>query len=261
MHSVWRGAISFGLVHIPIRMYSASIDRALEFRLLHKKDLSEIRYARICKKEGKEIPWKDIVKGYEDDKGEYVVLTEEDFKRADPKKTETIDIVDFTDEKGVDSIYYDTPYYLEPEKGSGSAYLLLYEALKQSKNVAIGKFVFHHHEHIAVIRPYKNLLILQQLRYASEIKDPSDVNIPKKTIAKTELALALKLIKELKRPFKLEKYSDTYVEELMAIIKNKGKGSKTPRKRITKSTSSKIHSLTTLLKKSLKEKPKKKKAA
>lgn len=133
MRTIWKGAISFGLIHIPVRLYSASKSRELKFKMLHKQDLGEIRYARICKADGKEVPWEDIVKGYEYQEGDFVVLTEEDFKKANPKKTRTIEIIDFTDELQIDTMYYSTPYYLEPEKGAEKAYILLREALKRSK--------------------------------------------------------------------------------------------------------------------------------
>ena len=165
MRSIWKGALSFGMIHIPVRLYSASKSRELKFKLLHKKDLSEIRYARICKADGKEIPWEEIVKGYEYQKGDYVVLTEEDFEKADIKKTRTIEILDFTDENEIDTLYYSSPYYLEPEKGAGKAYALLREALKRSKKVAVGRFVFRHHEHLGVVRPHGDLLVLHQLRH------------------------------------------------------------------------------------------------
>ncbi len=264
MRSIWRGALSFGLVHIPVRMYSASSQRELKFKLLHKKDLSEIRYARICKADEKEIPWEDIVKGYEDDKGNYIILTEEDFEKANLKKTRSIEILDFTDENQIDTIYYENPYYLEPEKNAGKAYALLYEALKRSKKVAVGRFVFHHHEHIGVIRVHKNILVLHQLRYHKELTSFKELNIPDVSVSKTELDMALKLIDELSKPFKPEKYSDTYTEEIKAIIKKKGKGKKIL---VTepKEKSPKVHDILSLLKASLpkegKKPSKKRKAA
>jgi Ku protein len=123
-HILWKGALTFGLVHIPIRIYSASLSRQFKFKLLHKKDLSEIRYARICVADGKEIPWEQIVKEYEYEEGKYVVMTDDDFKKASPTKTKTIEILDFTEESQVDTIFYDTPYYIEPEKGAENAYAL-----------------------------------------------------------------------------------------------------------------------------------------
>lgn len=259
MRSLWKGAISFGLVHIPVRLYSASMQRELKFKLLHKKDHSDIRYARICKAEGKEVPWEEIVKGFEYEKGEFVVLTEEDFEKANVKKTSTIEILDFTDEKEIDAIYYDTPYYLEPEKGAGNAYALLCEALKRSKKAAVGRFVFHHHEHIGVIRPLDNILLLQQLRYESQLIDYQDLKIPKEAVSKAELEMALKLIKQLSKPFKPEKYADTYEEEIKAIIEKKAKGQKL--KKIPVEKRPKVLNILSLLKESLQKKPKKRKAA
>jgi len=227
MRSIWKGAISFGLIHIPVRLYSASRSRELKFKLLHGKDLSPIRYARICKADGKEVPWEEIVKGYEYEKGDFVVLTEEDFQKANLKKTRSIEILDFTDEKEIDPIYYEKPYYLEPEKGAGRAYVLLREALVKSKKIAIGRFVFQHHEHLGVIKPHGSILLLYQLRYESEIIDPKGIEIPKKEpIPAKELDIALQLIDELTRPFDPKVYSDTYADEVKAIIKKKAKGEK-----------------------------------
>jgi len=160
-------------------MYSASETRELKFKLLHKKDHSEVRYARICKKEGKEVPWNEIVKGYETD-GRYIVMTDEDFKKASLKTTRSIEILDFTDEHQIDPIYFDTPYFLEPQKEAGKAYMLLFEALKQSGKVAVGRFVFHSHEHLGIIRVYKDILILQILRYQANLRDLKGVKRSKK---------------------------------------------------------------------------------
>ena len=258
MRTLWTGALSFGLVHIPIRMYTASSERELHFKLLHKKDLSEVRYARICVADEKEIPWEDIVKGYEYEKGHYVVLTEEDFQKAYPEKTKTIEILDFTDEDQVDTIYYDTPYYLEPEKGAENAYGLLYEALKQTKKIAVGRFVFHNHEHIGAIRVHKNILLFHVFRYESEIRSVEDLKVPKRAVSKTELSMAIKLINELTKPFKPENYSDTYTKAVKAIIKKKSKGIKitTPTK---KKKSAKTQDILSLLKASLEEKEPRKK--
>lgn len=256
MRPIWKGSLSFGLVNIPVRMYSGSSQRELKFKLLHKKDLSEIRYARICKKEGKEIPWKEIVKGYEYEKGEYIPLTEEDFQKANFKKTQTVEILDFTEQDQVDPLYYDHPYYLEPEKSSVKAYHLLYEALKRAKKIGIGRFVLHHHEHIGAIRPHEKGLILQQLRYHSQIVDPKELKIPRAPVAKKELDVAIKLIEELSRPFDPMIYSDGYINEIKGIIKKKGKGQKILIPKESKSP--KIQDMMTLLKESLKQKSQKK---
>jgi len=256
MKSIWRGAISFGLIHIPVRLYSASKDRELKFKLLHKKDLSEIRYARICKADGKEIPWEEIVKGYEYREGDYVVLTEEDFEKANPKKTKTIEIVDFTGEDEIDTMLYETPYYLEPE-GSSKAYNLLREALKRSKKVAVGNYVLRQHEHLGVIKPHGDVLVLNQLRYSSELKSPKGLHIPKEAaFPKNEVDVALKLIEELTKPFKPGNYSDTYTDEVKKIIAQKSKGKKIKIKH-EKMKSHKVHNIMSLLKDSLEQHKKK----
>jgi DNA end-binding protein Ku len=252
MRTIWKGALSFGLVHIPIRMYSASKGNELKFKMLHKKDNGEIRYARICQEDGKEIPWEEIVKGYEYQTGDYVVLTEDDFKKANLEKTRSIEILDFTEENQIDTIYYDTPYYLEPEKGAASAYALLLEALKRSEKVAVGRFIFHNHEHIGVIRPHGNLLVLHQLRYHNELTNPKKLIIPRVKVAKTEINMALQLIDQLTKPFKPENYSDTYVKELKKVIDKKAKGKKIVVKK-TKEEPVKVHNILSLLKSSLKK--------
>jgi DNA end-binding protein Ku len=265
MRSIWKGAISFGLIHIPVRLYSASRSRELKFRMLHKKDHGEIRYARICKVDGKEVPWEDIVKGYEYQEGDYVILTDEDFENANPKKSKTVEIIDFTDENQIDTMYYSTPYYLEPQKGAERAYILLREALKKSKKVAVGHFVFKQHEHLGVIKPHEDLLILNQLRYESEIIVPHGLNIPKKAeTSKREIDIALELIDELTKPFRPGDYFDAYTKEIKEIIDKKAKGHKVVIKKGEAPKSPKVHDILALLKESLeqhKKKSKKRRAA
>jgi DNA end-binding protein Ku len=265
MRTIWKGAISFGLIHIPIRLYSASKTRELKFKLLHKQDHGEIRYARICKSDGKEIPWEDVVKGYEYEEGDYVILTEADFEKANPKKNKLIEILDFVPEQQIDTIYYQTPYYLEPEKGAEKAYVLLREALKKSKKIAIGKFIFKQHEHLAVIKPHDDALILNQLRYHSELILPEGLRIPKKeSVPKQQIDIALDLIDQLSKPFHPSEYYDTYTHEIQEMIKKKAKGQKIAIKKGEEVVSPKIHDIMSLLKQSLeqhKKKPKKRKAA
>ncbi len=257
MRPIWKGSISFGLVNIPVALYSASRKGELKFKLLHKKDLSEVRYARICKADGKEIPWEEIVKGYPTKEGEYAVMTEEDFQQANLKRSKTIEILSFTYEKDIDTIYYDTPYYLEPEKGSRKAYQLLYEALKKSKKTAISQFIFHHHEHLGVIRPHDNLLILHQLHYHSELIPTKELEIPPTKISNKELNIALKLIDELSHPFEPKQYSDTYIEEIKELIQKKKKGKRLSHPKSPRGKSPKIQDIMDLLKLSLKEKKRK----
>lgn len=223
--------MSFGLINIPIRVYSASEDHVLEFDMLHKKDLSPIRYARICKLEQKEVPYADIVKGYEYAKDEYIIIDEEDFKNANPKKTRMIEIQYFISIDEVDSIYFDKPYFLEPDKKATKAFALFCEALRKSKKCALAMFVFHNKEHVGIVKPYEKVLLLQQLRYHTEIRTTQELVLPTaEKITAKELDIALQLIDHLSAPFQPEKYKDTYTEELMAIIEDKLKGKRPARK-------------------------------
>ncbi len=264
MRTLWKGAISFGLVNIPIRMFTASKEKELSFTLLHKKDLSQIRFARICKSEEKEVPWSEIVKGYEYESGNYVVMTDEDFEEANLKKSKTIEILNFINEDEIDTIYYVKPYFLEPDKNAEMPYSLLREALKKSKKVGLAKFVFKNKEHLAVIKAHGNMIVLNQLRYQTELLDADDLNLPK-ALGKAEnkeLEIALKLIEHLTVPFTPEKYTDTYTDELKSIIKQKSKG-KPVHPKTSEPTPTKVHDIMSLLKASLEEgpTPKKKKAS
>ncbi len=251
MRSIWKGALSFGLVNIPIEMYSASQEHEFKFVMLHKPDLSEIRYARICKKEEKEVPWDEIVKGFENEKGEYVILTEEDFKKALMAKSKAIEILQFVDESEIDSIYFEKPYILQPQKGADKAYTLLAAALQKSGKVGIGKFTLHNHERLGVIKYDQNALILIQLRYESQMIDFSKFPIPQvKKIDPKEMEIALKLIDHMTQAFRPEQFQDSYTEDMKLIIKQKEKGRKTYEKPAA-APSEKIHDIMSLLKASL----------
>lgn len=259
MRSLWRGAIAFGLVNIPVRLYKASKQRELKFKLLHKKDHSEIRYARICKADGKEIPWEEVVKGYEWKEGDYVILADADFEKANLKKNRSIEILDFTDADQIDTVYYETPYYLEPEKGAFKAYALLREALIRSHKVAVGRYILRQHEHLGVIKPYGDLLLLNQLRYDAELTSPKGLEIPKREkLPKSEIAMALELIDTLTKPFHPKDYVDTYTEEVKAIIAQKAKGRRVKIKTEKAARSPKVHDIMAQLKQSLQEHKKKK---
>lgn len=259
MRSIWKGSISFGLVNIPVRLYSASQDRELKFIMLHKKDNSEIRYARMCKTEEKEIPWSEIVKAYEIKKGDYVVLSDEDFEKVDIKKVKTIEIFNFAKVDEIDSIYFVKPYFLEPDKNAGSAYALLRDALKKTKKVGIAKYVLRNKEHLAIVKPEENYLILNELRYVAELVDPKELELPSATKSSNkELDMAIKLIDQLTVPFNPEEYSDTYTKELKEIINKKAKGKPVhPKSEEPKST--KVHDIMSLLQASLSTKKKSKK--
>jgi DNA end-binding protein Ku len=263
MHAIWKGALSFGLVNIPIHMYTASREKEISFVMLHKKDHSEIRYVRMCKTENKEVPWKEIVKAYEFEKGNFVILQDEDFEKVNLKKTKTIEIIQFIEEDEIDTMYYVKPYFLEPDKNAENAYKLLREALRKSKKVGLAKYVIRNREHIAVVKVHENMLILNELRYQNELIGAEDLKIPpqSKLIGK-EIDIAIQLINHLTAPFTPQKYKDTYSEELKQMIKKKAKG-RPIHPKTEEESSSKVHDIMSLLQASLenKKKPSKKKTA
>lgn len=254
MRAIWSGSLSFGLVNIPVRLYSAIQEKELKFHLLHEKDNSPIRYARVCRANGEEVPYEEIVKGYEYRKGDYVVLDDEDFEKASPKKTKTIDIHEFVDEKEIDPIYFDKPYYLEPEKQSEKAYMLLREALEISKKVAVASFVLRNREHIGIVKPYGNVVVLNQMRYAEEIQKPNKLELPEAKAKGKEVDMALKLINQLSEPFKPERFHDTYVKELREVIESKAKG-KTIKVKGSAPEPTRVPDIMQLLRASLERKP------
>jgi DNA end-binding protein Ku len=257
MRYIWKGSINFALINIPVGLITAAKDRDLKFVLLHKKDLSEIRYARICKKEDKEIPYQEIVKGIEID-GQYKVLSIDEIKEIEGEESNQIEILTFCDADEVDTIYFEKPYFLEPQKGGEKAYVLLRNALLKTNKVAIANFVFKNHFHIAVIKPYENLLVLNRLRYKSQIVDPSKIHVPEAKISASEILLAEKIIKELNGHFKPEKYHDQYLEVMKNALKKK-KGTKIHKEQ-EKTSGATVYDIVGLLKKSL-EKPTRKKRA
>jgi DNA end-binding protein Ku len=259
MRSIWKGSISFGLVNIPVQMYSASKEKEFSFVMLHKKDLSQIKYARICKLEDKEVPWSEIVKGYEVAKGDFVVLEDSDFEKADIKKSKTIEIIQFIGEDEIDSIYFVKPYFLEPDKNAGKTYSLLRDALKKSKKVGLAKYVIKNREHLAILKVFEDMLVLNEVRFQNELVIPQDLKIPpsSKQIVK-EMDIAMQLVDQLTMPFDPTKYKDTYSDELRKIIKQKAKG-KPIHPKSEAPSSTKVQDIMSLLKASL-EKPKKTKS-
>jgi DNA end-binding protein Ku len=252
MRAIWTGSIGFGLVNIPVRLYSATANTGLSFDLL-TKDMCPIRYARVCRTNGREVPFEDIVKGYEYQKGDYIILSEEDFKKANAKKSKTIEIVDFAKESEIDTVFYEKPYYLEPDKNAQKPYALLREAIRKSKKVAIAKFVIRNREHLAVVKPYENVLVLNQLRFADEIRGGEDLKLPAKGDVKDkEIDMALNLIDQLTTKFDPHKYKDTYTEELKEIIAEKAKG-KTPKQKGKAPKNTEVGNLMDMLKASLEE--------
>lgn len=257
MHAMWKGSISFGLVNIPVKMHSATREHELKFSMLHKKDLSQIRYAYMCKVEEKEIPYDEIVKGYEYEPGEWVVFDKEDFQKANLEKSQSIDIAQFVNEDEIDSIYFAKPYYLMPEKNAVKVYRLLCEALKKSKKVGVAKYVFHNKEYLGIIKAHDGVLVLNQLRFDQEVVKPEAVEATKKeAFNEQELTFAMKLIDQLTSKFVPSKYISTYVEELKEMIEMKAKGRKIHPKG-QEPRPSKVQDIMTLLKASLEEAPKK----
>ncbi|SRR5579871_131761 len=256
MKAIWTGAIGFGLVNIPIRIFSAVNEHEIDLDMLDKKDHARIKYQRINERTGREVPWENIVKGF-DYEGKYIVLTDEDFEKASPEKSKIISIHEFANEKEIESIFFETPYFLEPQKSGEHAYALLHEALKKSGKVGISTYVLRNKENLAIIKSAKEGLILNKLRFAHEIKSMKDLNIPgNKSIKPGELKMAISLINQLSASFDPEKYKDTYTDELMKLIRLKAKGKKvqTPTLRIVHS---KTRDLMSQLKASIAQKKKK----
>lgn len=225
MRSFWSGAISFGLIYIPVKLYNASETNELSFHMLRRSDKSRIRYVRVAADTGEEVPAEEIVKGYEYSKGEYVVLEEDDFRKANVKKTQTIEMITFVDAAQVDHKLYEKPYYLEPVKGAAKAYALLRDALARSGKVGIGRFVLRNRETLGVVKPEGQVLVLNQMRYASEIRDPNDLALPGVgEVSEKELEMAVSLIETLTGPWNPEQYTDTYTEDLQRIIQAKIEG-------------------------------------
>ena len=210
-------------------MYSAAESRdGIELHMLHGRDESPIRYAKICTKEGIEVPFSDIVKAYEYAEGEYIVLTDEDFEAADVKKTSTIEIVEFTEEDQIDVRYLERPYYVEPQKGADKAYSLLREALRKSDKLAVARFVIRQREHLAVIKTVGQVLVVNQMRFPADLRSPGGLKLPTEATDEKELNMAMKLIDQLTEPFVPEDFHDTYTEELQARIEAKAKGRPVP---------------------------------
>jgi len=236
MRSLWTGAIGFGLVSIPVKLYSATQQSDLDLDMLDKKDLSNIKFHRINEKTGKEVPYANIVRAYNYE-GQYVVLNDDDFKKASPEKTKMIEIVEFVEEADVDSLYYETPYYLEPQKSGEKAYVLLRDALKKTGKTGLATFVLRSKESLALLKTSGDTLILQKIRYAQEIRKIEELKIPATTSKPAELKMAIILIDQLSSKFDISKFKDTYSDELMKLIAAKSRG-----KKITAPTMKVVHS-------------------
>ena len=225
--AMWKGSLAFGLVNIPVELFSATRDHRPRFRLLHAKDESPVHYERVCQSEGKPVAWEDLVKGYEYEKGHFVVLTKEDFKAAALEKTKTIDILDFVDPEEVDERYFETPYYLQPGKGADHAYALLREAIRDSGKMGIAKIILRDALHLAAVEAIGDALVLTMMRFADELADLSDFRFPKaERVRAAEMNMAKQLVESLSAKWDPEKYTDEYRDNLMRLIQAKLKGRK-----------------------------------
>jgi DNA end-binding protein Ku len=225
--SMWKGSIAFGLVSIPIELYGAVRDHRPRFRLLHAKDESPVHYERVCEAEGKPVAWEDLVKGYEYEKGQFVVLTKDDFKSAALEKSRTIDVLDFVEAEQIDERYFETPYYLLPGKGGERAYALFREALRDSGRIGIGKMILREAQHLAALEVIDDALVLTMMRFGDELADLSEFKFPKaEGIRGPERAMARQLIDHLSADWNPEKYTDEYRDNLMKVIAAKLKGRK-----------------------------------
>src|SRR5213596_847029 len=207
--AIWKGSISFGLVNIPIALYRATRREELKFRLLRKSDLSPVNYKRVAEKDGKEVSWDQIVKGYEYEKGKYVVLRDEDFERVDLEATQTVDIQDFVDQEEIDPMFFYKPYYLEPQKGGDKAYVLLRDALAESKKVGIAKVVIKTRQYLAGVKAEDGTLVLELMHFADELADTSKLRIQKKVEpGERELDMARALVDSMSSTWEPKKYRD-----------------------------------------------------
>src|SRR6266542_346459 len=227
--AIWSGSISFGLLNVPVRLYSAVSRKNVSFRELRASDGSRIRHRRVAESEGKEVPYEEIVKGYEVSPEQYVVHTRDELEELDPKKTKAIEIQDFVDLDDIDPIYFDHPYYLGPQKGAEKAYALLVKAMSDARKVAVARFVLRNRESLAAIRPMGKVLTMATMRFADEVVSPEELGedvVPEdgRKLDKREVEMAKQLIDSLSSDFDPEKYRDEYREELLAMIERKARG-------------------------------------
>ncbi|OEZ91228.1 hypothetical protein JAB9_49440 [Janthinobacterium sp. HH107] len=230
--ALWKGAISFGLVHIPVELISASLDHELDLSMLDRRDFAPIGYKRYNKQTGKEVEWDDIVKGYEYKTDEYVVLSDEDLRQANVKATQTIDILTFVDAAEVPLTFYEHPYYLLPAKGGEKVYALLRETLRKANKVGIASVVMRTKQHLCALVCVGDAIVLNTLRYADEIRPTDDLDLPASTlkaagISDKELKMALSLVEGMSEAWEPEQYHDSYREDVLALVKKKIKAKQT----------------------------------
>jgi DNA end-binding protein Ku len=223
--ALWKGSITFGLVNIPIELHTAVRDHRPKFRMLHAKDKSPVRFERVCVRDGHPVAWEDLVKGYEYQKGRFVVMAKEDFQAAAVEKTRTVDIIDFVKAEEIDDRFFETPYYLVPAKGGERAYALLREAIRDSGRIGVAKFILRDAQHLAGVEVIDKAIVLSVMRFADELVDAGQLDFPStESLRKPELEMAKALVNSLAAEWDPSKYTDQYRENLLRIIQGKLKG-------------------------------------
>jgi DNA end-binding protein Ku len=251
---LWKGSISFGLVNIPIELHTAVRDHRPRFRMLHAKDKSPVRFERVCIRDGHPVAWEDLVKGYEYQKGHFVVMTKDDFRAASVEKTRTVDIIDFVEATEIDDRFFETPYYLVPAKGGERGYALLREAIRDSGRVGIAKFILRDAQHLAAVEAINQALVLTVMRFADELVDEAQFDLPAaKDVRKPELDMAKALVNSLAAEWDPSKYTDEYRENLMRIIQAKAKGKEVELEPTTEPRQAQVVDLMERLRRSLAE--------
>lgn len=238
MKSIWKGAIGFGLVNIPVKLYSAVQNSNLDFDMLDERDHARIKYKRVNENTGKEVPYEKIVKGYQLDE-KYIVLNDKDFEEASPEKTKVVELERFVDISEINPIYYETSYYTQPESQGKKAYALLLSALIKSKKVGVARFVFRNTENLCVIHPMDEVLVITKIRFEEEIRSTTEVKLKgEKTISSKELEIGMALIAQYSGDFDISSFKDEHRVELLAIIKAKAKGKRPIIKKMQPKTAS-----------------------
>jgi DNA end-binding protein Ku len=252
-HAIWSGSINFGLVTIPVKLFTAVRTSDLRFNFLHKTDEGRINNVRRCAIDGEEVAYGDLVRGFEYEKGRYVIISDEDLKSVNVEATQSVDIVEFVDLAEIDPIFFDVPYYLEPEKKGRHAYALLREALKEANKVGIARVVIRSREHLAALKPNGEALVLELMHWADEIVEPKTFDFPalKEDVAPAEMKVAKMLIDTMAASFEPEKYHDRYREAVMAMIEARATGAETPAPEKKAAPRSNVVNLMDILQKSL----------
>jgi DNA end-binding protein Ku len=228
---IWKGAISFGLVHVPVELHSASSSSGIDLDLLDKRDFAPVGYKKYNKSTGKEVTQEDIVKGYAFEKDEYVVLTDADLRKANPESTQTIDILSFVEATDIPVIFFEQPYYLVPSKGGEKVYALLRQTLERSGKLALGQVVIRTKQHLAALMPLQEVIVLNLLRYQEEIRELPEIPLPKSgkqsLVSAKEVEMALSLVKDMTESWNPEQYQDTYRQDILKLVQKKVKAKQT----------------------------------